>query len=305
MGLEGNSGALRVRFFLPSPQLAPYISTYYSTEVTPAENAPEGGMIEDYLHPEWANLRMVVSGGIIASLGDEPLAELPSVIATGPTSVAARFRLKPGRYWGVGLLPAGWARFVQAPASAYADRYVDVGTDPAFASLRALVDAVGPGGDLLSEAARIDRIMLGLLGSSPEPSALEENRVLKLHRALLDREIETVSALAAHLGLSPRSLERLAKQVFGFPPKLLLRRQRFLRSLAQFMLEPSARWLNTLDWRYHDQAHFTRDFRRFMTMSPRQYARLDHPVLRAAAFARAELAGEAVQGLHDPAERTG
>ncbi len=67
------------------------------------------------------------------------------------------------------------------------------------------------------------------------------------------------------------------------------------------MLDPSLTWLNTLDWRYHDQAHFTRDFRRFMTMSPREYARLDHPVLRAAAFARAQAAGEAVQGLHNPA----
>lgn len=301
------SGALRVRFFMPSPQLAPYISAYYSTEVTLPENAlvaePDTlntGVVEDYLHPEWANLRIVVSGQINAAIGDHELAQVPPFVASGPTSLASHFQLKQGRYWGIGLLPAGWARFVDAPASLYADRYADVAADPAFAALRVLAQAAEPQGDILSEAARIDEIMLGVLGYTSSHPA-EDARILAMHRALLDHEIETVSALAAHVGLSARSLERLAKQAFGFPPKLLLRRQRFLRSLAQFMLEPSLRWLNTLDWQYHDQAHFTRDFRRFMTMSPRQYARLDHPVLHAAAFARAELLGEAVQGLHRPA----
>ena len=81
---------------------------------------------------------------------------------------------------------------------------------------------------------------------------------------------------------------------------LLLRRQRFLRSLAQFMLDPSLTWIKTLDWHYVDQAHFVRDFKRFMTMSPSTYAALDHPVLRSAARARAVAAGAAVQALHQP-----
>lgn len=67
------------------------------------------------------------------------------------------------------------------------------------------------------------------------------------------------------------------------------------------MLDPSLSWLNALDWQYHDQAHFTRDFLRFMVMGPRQYAALDHPVLRAAAIGRSEAVGEAMQALHQPA----
>ncbi|MFT4896010.1 MAG: AraC-like DNA-binding protein, partial [Devosia litorisediminis] len=49
---------------------------------------------------------------------------------------------------------------------------------------------------------------------------------------------------------------------------------------------------------YHDQAHFVRDFKRFMTMSPSAYAKRPHPVLIAAAHARMAVAGQASQVLH-------
>jgi len=83
---------------------------------------------------------------------------------------------------------------------------------------------------------------------------------------------------------------------------LLLLRQRFLRSLARFMLDPSMAWIDTMDHHYYDQAQFTRDFQRFMGMSPREYAARPKPILGAAAVARATAAGAAVQGLHKPAE---
>jgi AraC-like DNA-binding protein len=67
------------------------------------------------------------------------------------------------------------------------------------------------------------------------------------------------------------------------------------------MLDPSMAWIDTLDYHYYDQAQFTRDFKRFMGMSPRAYAARPKPILGAAARARAAAAGAAVQGLHKPA----
>jgi len=116
----------------------------------------------------------------------------------------------------------------------------------------------------------------------------------------MNKDVATVGEMSEQLAMSPRSLERLSLRAFGFAPKLLLRRQRFMRSLAQFMLDPSLAWIRTLDCHYVDQAHFVRDFKRFMTMSPSAYAALDHPVLRAAARARAAATGQAVQVLHRP-----
>jgi methylphosphotriester-DNA--protein-cysteine methyltransferase len=199
--------------------------------------------------------------------------------------------------WGIGLLPLGWARFVDGPAEAYADRMSDGGSDPAFAGLAPLLDGLsGETPDPAGEAALIDAHFLAMLAKRPEPE--DAARIRAAHAALLDPEIGTVAQLAERLAMSPRSFERLSTRAFGFAPKLLLRRQRFMRSLAQFMLDPSLKWIGTLDLFYVDQAHFVRDFKRFMGMSPSQYAAHDHPVLRAAAQARTVAAGAAVQALH-------
>jgi AraC-like DNA-binding protein len=152
--------------------------------------------------------------------------------------------------------------------------------------------------DPAAEAQRIDVFLLAMLDQ--RPPAEDEARIKAAHGALVDLDSGTVSEFAERIGLSPRSLERLSLRAFGFSPKLLLRRQRFLRSLAQFMLDPSLSWIRTLDCQYVDQAHFVRDFKRFMTMSPSAYAALEHPVLRAAAQARTAAAGAAVQALHRP-----
>jgi AraC-like DNA-binding protein len=130
--------------------------------------------------------------------------------------------------------------------------------------------------------------------------AREEERIKAVHAALVDPAVSTVAQLSARSGLPVRSLERIAKNVFGFAPKLLLRRQRFLRSLAQFMLDPSLAWLETMDDHYHDQAQFIRDFHRFRGMTPSAYAALPHPILSAAAHARNAAVGAAVQVLHPP-----
>lgn len=288
-------GRVTVRFFMPSERLAPYFSTYYLTEAV----LPEGEVIRDLLHPEWSNLRFSKNDSWQAAIGDDPVVQAPHFIATGPTSRAAQFVTGSMRTWGIGLLPQGWARLIDANAEQFADRFVDGAGDPVFAPFAPLLDKLFAGDpDPSAEAARIDGFLLDMLSRRPPPD--DERRLHAAHTALVDCDVSSVSELAERLGMSSRSLERLSLRAFGFPPKLLLRRQRFLRSLAQFMLDPSLKWISTLDWHYVDQAHFVRDFRRFMGMSPSSYAALDHPVLRAAATARTAAAGAAVQALHQP-----
>lgn len=288
--------AVALRYLLPkTPELRPYITTFYLAEV----DLPEGEVIEDRLHPEWGNIRFSVARGWEASLDGSPPRPSPRVSAIGPTSRGVHFRGGATRTWGVGLLPQGWARFVDAPANAYADRYVDAQANSAFAGLAALdASLFGAGRDPEGELARIEGHMLALLAARPPVD--DEAKIAAAHRLLVDGEIGAVTELAERLALSSRSIERLCLRAFGFPPKLLLRRQRFLRSLAQFMLDPSLKWITTIDCQYVDQAHFIRDFRRFMGMSPSLYAALDHPILRAAAKARSATAGEAMQVLHRP-----
>jgi methylphosphotriester-DNA--protein-cysteine methyltransferase len=95
-------------------------------------------------------------------------------------------------------------------------------------------------------------------------------------------------------------MERLCRKHFGFSPKLLLRRQRFMRSLAQFVLDPSLGWIGALDSLYFDQSHFVRDCRDFLGMAPSEYVAADHPVILGFMRERMRAHGSAVQTLDSP-----
>lgn len=291
MGTSENEPRIVTRFFPVSAALRPYCSIIYLTRI----DASPGTRVEDYLHPEWANMRFVDGGAPCAAIGGGTPAAVPSFIVAGPTSKATRFTAGAMRAWGIGILPMGWAKYFTIPAADLADRFCDGATHPAFAPFATLAARLS---GLADEAAAraIDDHFAARLVHAPR----DEPAILAAHEALIDDDLASVAELAAKLDLSERSVERLCHRAFGFPPKLLLRRQRFLRSLARFMLDPSMAWIDTIDYQYYDQAQFTRDFQRFMGMSPRVYAARPKPILGAAALARAAATGEAVQGLHQP-----
>lgn len=280
------------RFFPVSASLRPYASIIYLTEV----DAPSGVRVDDYLHPEWANLRFIDGEPSIAAVGSDAPVAAPHFVVAGPTSKATYFAAGSMRGWGIGILPMGWAKYFALPAEELADRFCDGAQHPAFARFAPLLDQLPQINDVDAAARLIDDHFVALLADAPR----DDPAIFAAHSALVDDELTSVAELAEKLGLSERSVERLSRRAFGFPPKLLIRRQRFLRSLARFMLDPSMAWIDTLDYHYYDQAQFTRDFQRFMGMSPRAYAARPKPILGAAARARAAALGDAVQGLHKP-----
>lgn len=289
------SGTIRLetRFFPVSDALRPYASIIYLTEVA----VPAGSRIEDYLHPEWANMRFIEGEATHSAIGDAPISPAPAFNVSGPTSKATYFSVGSMRTWGIGILPAGWAKFFAIPAEDLADRFCDAAVHPAFADYVPLAERLRGANDVETAARTIDDHFVGRLDGAPR----DDPAIFAAYGALVDDDLASVGDLASKLGLSERSVERLSRRAFGFAPKLLLRRQRFLRSLARFMLDPSMAWIDTLDYHYYDQAQFTRDFQRFMGMSPRAYAGRPKPILGAAALARAAAAGAPVQGLHKPA----
>ena len=167
----------------------------------------------------------------------------------------------------------------------------------AFASFAPLGETLyGAAPDADAELGRIARYFL----DRADGPVAEDERIRKVHAALVDPGVSSVAGLVDQLGIGQRTIERTCDHAFGFRPKLLLRRQRFLRSLSHYMLDPSLKWIGALDGQYHDQAQFVRDFKEFMGMSPRQYAALDKPILSAVMLERARFAGKAVQGLDTP-----
>ena len=282
-----------VRFHPPPEALRHYFTTFYETDL----EIPAGQRVVDYLHPEWAGLRFATGEAPDAEIAGQAPLPPTAFIAHGPTSTTIRFSAGSARIWGLGFLPLGWAKFVDAPADKLADVLVDGHDHPAFAEYAELAD--GLFGDQPDPAAELERIAAFFMARISR-KVPDEARIAACHAALVDPEIATVADMAEAVGLPGYTLERICHRHFGFPPQLLLRRQRFMRSLAQFMLDPSLKWIGALDDHYHDQAQFVRDFHRFMGMGPREYANAPHPIIGAVMRARFETAGAAVQALHVP-----
>lgn len=281
---------LRARFCAPPPELARYFTTFYMAEIT----ADDGAALRDFLHPEWGNLRFADRPAFTATSRDGSAIRDCRFALTGPSSHALAFEVPACRIWGVGLLPLGWAKFVGVPAGSLANTVVDGQQSGTFAPLAASLFGAEP--DEEGELARF----IAYFQARMEHGPADDPRVGALHGALVDPEVGTVADLAARTGTSQRTLERLCHAAFGFSPKLLLRRQRFVRSLGQFMLDPSLKWIGALDGHYHDQAQFVREFREFMGMTPGDYARQSHPVMDAFVAARARAMGLPMQTLDGP-----
>ena len=76
------------------------------------------------------------------------------------------------------------------------------------------------------------------------------------------------------VGWSPRTLQRHFRQSVGVPAKWVLARFRLQEAAVELERDPGvnlAELSARLGW--HDQAHFTNDFRRMLGTTPARYAR--------------------------------
>jgi AraC-like DNA-binding protein len=281
------------QFYTPPEDLRRYFTTFYSIAIT----MPDGQAVTDALHPEWANLRFFRGGAPRGWIAGGEAIEGKPFVATGPSSRCAHFVLGTTRGWGVGMLPLGWANFVGHPAAACANLVVDGHAHPAFAQFRPLADTLFEAEP--DEQGELDRI-IAFFRALPRYPTPDSERILAIHAALVDPQIASVGALVEVVDCPQRTIERICDRVFGFSPKLLLRRQRFMRSLTQFMLDPSLRWIGAIDSQYYDQAQFVRDFHDFMGTSPSEYAARPHPILEKFMHERMRVRGTPAQTLEGP-----
>jgi AraC-like DNA-binding protein len=288
---QGN--VVKARFFAPPAHMRRYFTTFYLVEF----EAPHGRRVSDNLLPEWGNLRFCSGDAPDAwTMSGQKLSGTRFPV-TGPSSEGVRFALGSTRMWGIGLLPLGWAKFVGYPASDFANVAVDGHSSSAFSGFRLLARTLFS--DRIDVQGELNRIV-GYFQARIFDPVPDEARIMAIHSAIIDPEVTTVAELADRAGASPRTIERLCRRHFGFAPKLLLRRQRFLRSLTQFMLNPAQRWIEAMDSHYHDQAQFVRDCHDFLGMTPRQFAALDKPLTGAIMRARVQITGSAAQALDKP-----
>ncbi len=288
--------SIDVRFFAPPDDLAPCFTTVYRLEVT----LPEGEVLEDWLQPEWSNLRFFSENAPTAEIPDGPKVSGARFQATGPTSCPTHFLLGRTRMWGMGLSPQGWARFVGVHAADHANTIVDGEASPHFSRFAPLCEALCSREYSDEEQFAFLTEFFRKLAAPPRDSA----RIQKVHEVMTDPRLLHVDEFAQRSGMSKRTLERLCARHFGFSPRLLLRRQRLMRSLAAFMLEPGTSWSAVIDRHYHDQSHFVHEFHAFMGCSPSEYAAQPHPVMDAFMVDRKRVWGAPASTLASPRARS-
>lgn len=217
--------------------------------------------------PEWDLPDGVASRQEILAYPAANLVVEPSGVTLWGATTRISERVLEGSGWAVGALlaPAALSRLTPAPAE-----LVDTFTVVQAPELCEAVAAVMPGGGALA-AERLGEWLDALVG--PRTA---EARLANAASALLtaDAAILRVEDAAARLGVSVRTLQRLAHRTVGVPPAAMIRRRRLQEAAQRLRDEPGASLADiAAALGYSDQAHLANDFRAVLAITPSSYRR--------------------------------
>jgi AraC-like DNA-binding protein len=196
---------------------------------------------------------------------------LPAALVHGVVTRTFRIALADsGWACGVKFRPGGWSAWSGIDAARLTDRVVPA--EPVLGPL-----GLGSLGDAVLDAADAEErhtVLRDLIEKhAPEPDA----DYLRL-RDLIDRMrddpgLVRVEQLPELVGWSPRTLQRHFRTRVGVSAKWVLARFRLQEAAVELERDPAANLAELsvrLGW--HDQAHFTNDFRRMLGTTPARYA---------------------------------
>jgi AraC-like DNA-binding protein len=197
-------------------------------------------------------------------------------VARGRSSVTLE-----GDGWAVGTMftPAAGRLVLGRSVAEVTDTYVDL-TEIESIDVEALVAEIhqamatepqAPAGHAAAIAAMERRLAAYLPVDEPGLVINEVVAWLRDHP-----EVTRVDELAAHVGLSERSLQRLVEQRVGLSPKWLIQRRRLHDAVEALKAGESSLADMATRLGYADQAHFTRDFGTVTGMTPGEFLR-DQP----------------------------
>jgi len=188
----------------------------------------------------------------------------PVPFAPGPGSTFVGLRFRPGHAPPALGLPASVLRNERAdlaelwgagPTGVVAERLAAAGPQAAPAVLESAVRA------RMAGAAPADRLIDGLLATLTDP----------VHQGP-----GLISTVAAHLGVTERTLHRRCTTAIGYGPKTLDRVLRFRRALHLDRDGPASLGALAASAGYADQAHFIRECRRLAGKTPSELFNTAH-----------------------------
>jgi len=172
--------------------------------------------------------------------------------------------------FGIKFKPGGFHPFLKAPVSTLANR-----TLPAQAVFGAdgqsLASRIASCATLDGMMAVAEDVLLAHL-PAPDPEVARAGTLVATIAGELG--ITSVDRLTTATGIDKRALQRLFQKYVGIGPKWVIKRYRLHEAVARIQdgapVDPVGL---ALELGYFDQAHFARDFRALVGLSPTDYAR--------------------------------
>lgn len=234
----------------PAPELTGLVAWYWSVSWDLRGRPPH----REVTLPHVSSHLVVEGGG--ATVHGVPRRRFERTLAGRGSAVAVRFT--------AGGLAALLGRpLVDGPESAGIVPGLDVDT---------LVTSIATSPTMEDATTAFDAALLPLRPDPPDPATDLVNRAVDL--AAADRTITAVGRLAAEVGTSVRTLQRLFAAHVGVSPAWTLRRYRLQEAAAAATDDRRVDWADlAARLGYSDQAHLVRDFTATFGVSPARYAR--------------------------------
>ena len=203
--------------------------------------APEAvaSLVRWFWIPEWDVAPGRVSRQEIIAYPACNLVVEPTLVGLSGPSTKRSHRDLVGRGWAVGALlqPAAVPHLTPDPA-ALRDRYQPLDLPDLHDAVTAAM--TGPGDGDTRRAAAVEAFTAWLAKELPPPDAdaLLANALAELADG--DPDVLQVQQAAARLGVSSRTLQRLARRYVGLSPAAMIRRRRLQEAAERLRADPRA-----------------------------------------------------------------
>lgn len=244
--------------------------------------------------PGWSRIWIALTADLFdIKIGSRRYPRMGSAMLIGVTSRAVSVTTYGGLSVSIDIGPLAFARLFTSSANTMCDQVTPL-------------DQLLPKSwcdDLVGRVSKTERgldvkfMLDDFFGEHLPPPHPHEETLARIMALLVDERTHDISDAAAQVGIDNRLLRRLTKRYFGFAPKMLMMRTRFLRAMTAMLVDRCATNFSVVPAGYHDQSHFIRDANRFLGMTPRRFLALDLPYTRAALRARLLVMGAASSTL--------
>jgi AraC-like DNA-binding protein len=236
----------------PSPDLEPFLEHLWSVAWDCPPDRP--ARVETLPHP---TVHLIFENGVGGRIGGVARGKFSTLLQGQGRIIAAKFR------------PGGFFPFVRCPVSQFSGKILDVGEywgrEGAAVTKAVLAEP--------DDDARHRLVEEFLRNRQPVIDDAARRTGLMAEAIATDRSLTSVEELCRRNDLNVRALQRLFARYIGVNPKWVIQRYRLHEAAEQLARRPGNQAVLAAELGYADQAHFVRDFKAVVGISPAAYAR--------------------------------